>query len=218
MTCFLQINLLSDTCFSSGQGFAGEVDTDIEQEEEVGLPMIRGRTLKGLLLEECTLLLKVLSGDGWQSAANTLFGSPGQLESARLRINSAYLPNKLRKAVQEATSRPDNPLSASDILHSLTEIRYQTKIDRTSGAPQAHSLRSTRLALKGLVFYSRISLQEGIGIKEKALLAASALSVRRGGLNRNRGWGRLRLGILQNGQEVTRDWAEGLPRQEGGAA
>lgn len=215
MTYFLRIKLLSGTCFSSGQGFVAEVDTDIEQ-ESVGLPVIRGRTIKGLLVEECALILKVLSEESWHHSAERLFGQPGQATSAILRINDAYLPTGLRTATKRAVNRPDNPLSKQDIMHSVTDIRYQTKINLETGAPQEHSLRATRLALRDLVFYSRLFLPDNVSDAEKAVLAACALSVRRGGLNRNRGWGRLQMRIVEDDRDVTTDWARNLPHEEGG--
>jgi CRISPR/Cas system CSM-associated protein Csm3 (group 7 of RAMP superfamily) len=215
MSYFLQTTLLSDTCFSSGLGFAAEVDTDIEHEPDSGLPMIRGRTLKGLLVEECALILKVLSKNGWQEAADNLFGQPGQDRSALMRVNNSYLPDELRKAAYMATDPSSSHLSAQDILHSLTDVRNQTKINRTTRAPQEHSLRSTRLALEGLVLYSRLSFAAEISDLEKALLAACALSVRRGGLNRNRGWGRLKIRIIKDNQDVSTKWVQKLTQNQG---
>jgi hypothetical protein len=45
---FLAVELLSDTTFGRGQGTAGEVDVEVEHDGE-GLPLVRGKTLHGLL-------------------------------------------------------------------------------------------------------------------------------------------------------------------------
>ncbi|WP_045217686.1 RAMP superfamily CRISPR-associated protein [Desulfonatronovibrio magnus] len=214
---FLQFKLLSDACFSSGMGFAGEVDTDIDQETDTGLPTIRGRTIKGLLLEECTLLLNVFNDPKWLMAAHKLFGKPGQADCSYLKVSNAYLPAKFRQEVHNALNRPKHPLSKIDILHSLTSIRYQTRISYETGAPQEHSLRSTRLALKGLEFYSQIFLPLDVSDVEKALIAGCVLSLRRCGLNRNRGWGRTRVRVIDNDRDVTADWAANLQINEGGS-
>lgn len=201
----LEITLESDACFCSGPGFAGEADLDIEQ-ERCGLPIIRGRSLKGLLTEECAFLLKVFSEKCWQEAAAAMFGAPGGKEIAKLRIQNAYLPGSLRIACLEAIDRPDNPLRPDQILRSLSTVRFQTKIN-AQGVPQKHSLRSTRLALKGLCFFSSLKGGETLTKDEKALLAACVLSLRRGGLNRNRGWGKMKVRIVNSkGAYVTSDW------------
>lgn len=217
---WLQITLLSDSCFAAGAGLAAEVDIDIERENETGLPIIRGRTLKGLLVEECALLLEVFRSTQWREAANRIFGGPGRRRGGSLVIENASLPSKLRKAAYDALNpdRTPSPLSRVQLLRCLTDIRRQTKIN-VDGTPEDHSLRATRLAIKGLTFLSRLHGTDGLSDKEKALLAACALSVRRGGLHRNRGWGRLRLRILdQQGKDITSTWVTLLQTSSGGVS
>jgi CRISPR/Cas system CMR subunit Cmr4 (Cas7 group RAMP superfamily) len=48
----LKIKLLSDTTFGRGDGVAGLIDQEVEHDAN-GFPYLRGRTLKGLLSEEC---------------------------------------------------------------------------------------------------------------------------------------------------------------------
>jgi len=56
------------------------VDEEIEHDTFTGLPYLRGRTLKGLLVEECANILYVLRGNPaynlLQQAARDLFGNP----------------------------------------------------------------------------------------------------------------------------------------------
>ena len=213
MSHWLKIELLSDACFSGGVGFAGEVDLDVEQEEALGLPCIRGRTLKGVIVEECAWILKSLQGinfsGSWEQSAKRLFGTSGDSEHETLKIGNALLPEPFREAVKQDIQ--SSTLTARNMLHSLTDIRHQTKIDRNTKAHEPHSLRSTRLALTGLSFYSHLSGGTRLGEEEKALFAASVLSFRRGGLHRNRGWGKLRARILDSGyQDVTAQWVEPL--------
>lgn len=218
MTNYLEISLASSTCFSSGTGFAGEVDIDIEQEREFGLPMIRGKTIKGLLVEECALILKVLERDIWKQAADRLFGAPKKDEGAVLLIGNAGLPEGFRKTAINAVKRPVNPVPFHMLLHSLTEIRNQTKINAASEAPEKHSLRKTRLALSDLTFQAPLVLQDSLKAEEKALLAGCVLATRRGGLNRNRGWGRLKMQIHdQQDQDVTQNWFQPLRDALGGS-
>lgn len=209
MGCYLRIELLSDACFSGGTGYAGEVDTDIEYEEETGLPMMRGKTLKGLLVEECALLLHAFTQtqNRWERAAQTLFGDPGRDRSAGVSICDARVPEGLREKIKNAINHGAHPLTPHRILKSLTDIRYQTKINRSTGAPQEHSLRSSRVALKGLIWHAPLSGADHLGDEEKAILAACSLAVRRGGVNRNRGWGKLSIRIMNaENNDITSVW------------
>src|SRR5690242_3391058 len=100
----LSLHLKSDTTFGRGEGLAGLVDEEIEYDVATGLPFVRGRTLKGLLVEECANLLFALEKANSsaltelkQSAAR-LFGSPGSdlRCAALLHIGPALLPEELR--------------------------------------------------------------------------------------------------------------------------
>ena len=44
----ISVELLSDTTLGRGEGMAGLVDADVEH-DELGLPFLGGKTLKGLL-------------------------------------------------------------------------------------------------------------------------------------------------------------------------
>ena len=57
MEMFIRLTLKSDATFGLGEGVAGLVDEEIEHDFETGLPFLRGRTLKGLLVEECSNIL-----------------------------------------------------------------------------------------------------------------------------------------------------------------
>src|SRR5437762_1647556 len=57
----LQLELESDTAFGRGEGLAGLLDDEVEYDLATGLPFVRGRTLKGLLVEECANLLFAVS-------------------------------------------------------------------------------------------------------------------------------------------------------------
>lgn len=54
----MKIQLLSDTTFGRGDGVAGLIDQEVEHDAD-GFPYLRGRTLKGLLSEECDNLIAV---------------------------------------------------------------------------------------------------------------------------------------------------------------
>ena len=95
----LSLQLKSDTTFGRGEGLAGLVDEEIEYDVATGLPFVRGRVLKGLLVEECANLMFALEkADSHaqpvlKEAAGRLFGSPGSdLESKTLVCVIPFVP------------------------------------------------------------------------------------------------------------------------------
>ena len=208
----LEITLESETAFSMGAGVSGMVDSEI-QHSESGLPFISGRTLKGLLVNECSEILYAL-GDTqkWKDAAQSLFGSRGDMD-----VQSDF-------SIGDATLAPDlvlnllrDRLTRQEVLDALTCIRYQTAMNE-KGAPKDESLRAIRALISGLTFYAPFTLPEG-ELDAQALLAACVLSLRRAGLGRNRGKGKIKVQIIdrpldpQNfaitqSQELTTNWFE----------
>lgn len=91
----LKIRLLSDTTFGRGDGVAGIIDQEVEH-DSYGLPYLRGRTLKGLLREECDNLIYTLmdNREYWQTLACELFGISGSRLNiiAAIHIADARLP------------------------------------------------------------------------------------------------------------------------------
>jgi len=206
----LRLRLESDATFGRGEGLAGLVDEEIEYDVATGLPFVRGRTLKGLLVEECANLLFALqTADSptlsvLEKSAVRLFGRPGSdLDSAALlHFGPALLPQQLGEAVRYGIDR--NELKPADVLESLTAIRRQTAIDEERAAPEKGSLRSMRVVLRETSFFAWLDFVEDPEEDDLALLAACALSVRRGGIGRNRGRGRLNLRLLdEQGSDVT---------------
>ena len=206
----LCLRLESDATFGRGEGLAGLVDEEIEYDIATGLPFVRGRTLKGLLVEECANLLFALQTAGslalsiLETSAERLFGRPGSgLESAALlHFGPALLPKELREAVRSGIERDE--LEPADVLEALTTIRRQTAIDEERGAPEKGSLRSMRVMLRQTSFWAWLEFPNDPGADDLALLAACALSVRRGGIGRNRGRGRLSLQLLdEQGSDIT---------------
>ncbi|MEG4166132.1 MULTISPECIES: RAMP superfamily CRISPR-associated protein [unclassified Microcoleus] len=225
-TYTLKIKLWSDTTFGRGDGVAGLVDQEVEH-DRYGFPYLRGRTLKGLLSEECDNLIAVLPDDNqrqhWQKIADRLFGIPGStLESqAKIHVGDACLPGDLRKAIAaqldaEQDRKRRNPtykpvLTSTDILESLTTIRRQTAIDPEDGAPTEHSLRSARVILRELPFESKLlfetELNKGSDDDKDmlALMAVGTLALRRIGSGRNRGRGHVQCSLYNSSNEITKD-------------
>ncbi|GIV98037.1 MAG: hypothetical protein KatS3mg057_2694 [Herpetosiphonaceae bacterium] len=193
MRYYLSIRLLSDATFGRGEGVPGLVDVEIDH-DEAGCPMIDGRTIKGLLLEEWLNLRSVLRHpELWEVPAACLFGRRGATGDGRslLHIGAATLPPELRAALHESVRM--EKLQPDDVLRSLTTIRRQTAIDATTGAPETGSLRAMRVLLRETQLVAELDFEKRPDDRTLALLAACALAVRRGGAGRNRGRGRMSL-------------------------
>lgn len=199
MAEWLRIEVLSGATFSAGKGVSGDVNVDVEQ-EPCGLPIIHGRTLKGLLVEERDTILSVLNGNHWGEAAKRLFGKGKESDavSGILWIGDARLPEKVRTVVMKAVNRKENQLQPSQLLSSLTEVRHQTRIDRETGTPAETSLRTVRVVLPGVKFYAPLRWIEEPTQNDRVFLSMCAMLVKRGGLARNRGRGKLVIQYIEN--------------------
>lgn len=194
----LHLTLLSDATFGRGDGVAGLVDQEVEYDAATGLPFLRGRTLRGLLVEECANIVSALPKSvqpRWDQAGRYLFGIPGSgLDSdGCLIVGAAQLPSELRRAVTAAVEAKQ--LAPTAVLESLTAIRRQTAVDNQTGAPDEGSLRSMRVVLRQTTITADLELlaaeDDPARADGLALLAASVLALRRAGTGRNRGRGRI---------------------------
>lgn len=202
----LQFELHSAATFGRGDGVAGLVDREVEHDAD-GLPFLRGRTLKGLLAEECANILYALelqnSAGDWPNTAYRLFGRPGSMANdiGTLRLGDARLPESLLAAVKSAIVNKE--LRDEEVLESLTAIRRQTSMNE-HGAPEKGSLRSMRVILPGAVFEATMEFHGPPDERTLGLLAACVLAFRRAGTGRNRGRGRLQARLLDNnGADIT---------------
>ncbi|MFB8787645.1 MAG: RAMP superfamily CRISPR-associated protein [Potamolinea sp.] len=209
----LKIKLLSDTTFGRGDGVAGLVDQEVEHDSS-GFPYLRGRTLKGLLSEECDNLIAVLSPHNvrrdWESVACKLFGKPGStLEtSSQMQVGDACLPEDLRQAVAYQI-KLDKKLMRVDILESLTTIRRQTAIDSKTGVADETSLRSARVVLRELEFTANLSFEVQPCPKALTLLSVGTLALRRVGSSRNRGLGHIQCQLFDSdNKNITGDFVQ----------
>ena len=207
----IKITLLSDTTFGRGDGVSGLVDQEVEHDPFSGLPLLRGRTLKGLLVEACADIFYSLERAGkmteeLRQAAAFLFGEPGSdLEAdAGIRIGAAQLPQLLRAAVTADVRA--RRLTPADVLESLTAIRRQTAVDEVKGRPEDKSLRSMRVLIRGTELAAPVTVSAAWQPDQEtalALLAACVAGVRRGGIGRNRGRGHLQARLWHDGQDQT---------------
>jgi hypothetical protein len=207
-TYWLRLTLESDATFGSGEGVPGLIDQDVALDGD-GCPFVNGRTLKGLLNEVCADLLYALKPKDtvWKPAADSLFGVPGSDDTVQgiMSVGRGQLPALLRRAIHDEVVR--NEWTRDDVIHALTVVRRQTAVDAKTGVPDPHTLRATRVILRETSFEARLDFARRLEDPEKGWLAACVLGLRRAGVARNRGRGRLVASILdQTGDDVTRSW------------
>lgn len=212
MVLEIHLSLKSDATFGRGDGVAGLIDAEVEH-DEYGMPYLRGRTLKGLLVEECANLLYATNkkqpavASKFEQVAKQLFGQAGSSlnDDGLMQVGAAMLPTDLRKALKNDVIK--GRWRAEEILESLTAIRRQTAVSEKTSAPEKNSLRSMRIILRETIFVSRLNLTANLQASEddvKGLLAACVLSLRRAGTGRNRGRGRLNATLHnKEGKDIT---------------
>ena len=201
----LRFVLESDATFGRGDGVAGVVDAEV-QHDEFGCPYLGGKSLKGLLVNECAEIWAALpesTRPRWETAAQRLFGCPGSGldDGASLTFGDAQLPEDFRQAIAYDFRR--KKIKREEVLESITALRRQTAIDE-QGVPKEHSLRTMRVILRQTPFDAYLHFVDEPSDDDLALLAACIKAFRRAGTGRNRGRGRIR-GELRDisGQEIT---------------
>jgi hypothetical protein len=213
MKLILELTLLSDASFGRGDGIAGVVDSEIEYNPRTGLPLIKGRTIKGLLVEECAnflFSLGVISTEklpDYKTSAASLFGFAGSdgNSAGKVTFSDATLPKPLTQEIEKEISH--KLLAPQQILESLTAIRSQTSVDYETGAPITNSLRSIRVLLHGITLISRVDISGDASTTEKSLLAACILGLHRGGSGRNRGRGKIKCRLFdEDHNDVTNQY------------
>jgi hypothetical protein len=217
---FLMMELLSDTTFGRGDGVAGLLDQEVEH-DSYGFPYLRGRTLKGLLSEECENIIYTLPDkDRWYSTLDQLFGVDGSGIGtiAQMHIGDACLSQKLRSVVEmqigkdkDKDSRKTSKITSTDILSSLTTIRRQTAIDPVDGVADDRSLRSSRVILRERCFFATLTFDVNPTPDMLALLTVGILALRRVGSSRNRGRGHVRC--LLNDEKLTQEHFQYFQRE-----
>lgn len=215
----LEIKLLSDMCVSDGGVYNSSVDVDICY-DRYGFPYIPAKRIRGCL-RECAIELRDWDMDiPWQK----MFGTPGDSENrAAVRIGDAHLKGIGKQSGQEDEDgmRPESfeemralagknsghiIFHPQNILNHFTYTRTQTSIDYETGVADKTTLRTMRVADKGLVFIARVDMESAY---EEAFKKCCAV-FRHIGISRTRGLGEITVSLTEpehdeNGKDIRAD-------------
>lgn len=202
----VRVEVISPVHFGSGKG---DVTIDAEVAHDVlGLPYFPAKRFKGLLYESALEVVEIMGDNPLISAdeVRVLFrhGQKSmntdsvQMVMSNLRLEDYETLQEewgyLQKAYPEL-------LQPQDVLEQYTSLRYQTKIDPKTGIAADTSLHNMRVVDKGVVFIGRMELKNG-GEKERRILSLAVRNLERAGLKRNRGFGKIRCTLMQDGKNV----------------
>ena len=159
----------------TGRGIAAALDAVVAR-DTAGLPIIPGRTLKGILRDAVATAGKLGHYDKHTDWVLSLFGSSGFTEGAngefvpdsgtdpgRLQVSSAVVDSEVRDwflTVYSAGLRDETAeirKKADRLRATLFETLGQTAINPSTGIAKDHSLRMTEAAVP-LMLTSRLSL------------------------------------------------------------
>lgn len=147
----LKIELLSDLCVSDGGIYNSALDIDICQ-DAYGFPYIPAKRIKGCLRESAL----ELADWGENVDIGKLFGDKGKRENAGiLRISDAVLPDSVENRAEIDASN-SVIYHKQNILNQYSYVRTQTSIDNETGVAKPTSLRTMRVAKKGLAFEAKL--------------------------------------------------------------
>lgn len=197
---YIRVELLSDTCFSSGEVYNSAVDTDVFCDTN-GIPVIGGKRLKGCIREAA----EELRDWGYMIDVEGIFGDRYDRNSV-IHISDAK-PEKYDQYISELSVRNDPMLvHPSRVLDAFTYIRTQTAVDQ-EGIADHNTLRSIRVIKKGLVFFASVEFRcdEEKKIEYAQQMLKICKAVRHMGLNRTRGMGSVKVSFEMNMPEIFED-------------
>jgi len=208
----LKIELLSPALIGAAEGFGAVIDSDIVF-DEYGIPYIPSKRIKGCLRDSATEVCEIFRQSGINifdlsmdndsfRIVNSLFGKPGDETPCPIRIYSLFLSEheNLVNWIDYMAKQAPQYFNPEVVRNYFTEIRQHTSIEK-DGVAKKGSLRSVRVAEKGLIFEGEIEL-----IDEREdflmLLYFATINLCRFGTKRTRGFGKIRCRILEGKKEL----------------
>ena len=208
-TLTLVIELLSDALIGSGEGWGATIDADIVF-DELGLPYIPGKRIKGCLRDSATEVLDMfekaqikncfdLSRENTKrefKLINSIFGRSGQETPSSIYCDNLYIPDyeNVRAWFEYLSSEYPSIITRDAVLSTFTYIRQQTRINK-DGIAEDYSLRTIRVIKKGNSFQGSITIEDDSAVD---LLNLACRNLRRIGTKRTRGFGEVKCRLYEN--------------------
>ena len=212
-TLTLVIELLSDALIGSGEGWGATIDSDIVF-DELGLPYIPAKRIKGSLRDSATEVLEMfkkagitncfdLSREGTKrefKLINSTFGRPGQEAPSPIYCDNFYIPDyeNTRAWLEHLSEEYSSIITRDTVLSTFTYIRQQTRINK-DGIAEDYSLRTIRVIKKGNSFHGTITIEDNSAVD---LLNLTCKNLRRIGTKRTRGFGEVKCRLCENDREI----------------
>ena len=189
------MELQSDVIFGNGISIPGGEDLSV-QCDTFGFPYYKGSTFKGIFREELFRCLKWQGMTEKESLRKTEellgFGGDDDTQNEGKMIFSDFT---LSEAVKEVVLKEIGKENPQEVLNVFTNIRVFTGIDEDGMAAEG-TLRMGRCVTRGLFFYSELYCRN-----EDRDLAEEVLHlIKWVGTMRNRGFGKVKLSIKDEGE------------------
>ncbi len=195
----IEIELLTESIFGSGQSIPGDVDLEIVY-DEYGFPYMKAKTFKGNLREQVDKVVKVLKESyklNYEEYIERLFGgeNDGLNNWKTLKFSDCQLDKDVRGVLIYAIKNGE--INKNEIKKSLTDVRSFTSIGK-DGISKDGSLRHFRVIKKGLKFNVIVNCERELKDVELSILAAGISSLKHIGTMRTRGKGEIEARLFIN--------------------
>lgn len=189
----LHLDLMHYWHVGTGSGRGGHLDAVVRR-DELGLPLVPGRSLKGLLRDAvCKAHALGWYGDA-EDPSTLLFGSSSQAVSegrsvpGTLRVSDARLPSALRDAIAARSDKERGVL-----VSAFYREMFSTAIDEHSGVAREHSLRGIEVAVPCELIADLEALEPATESRWAETVRTALPLLRAVGGHRTRGYGRVRV-------------------------
>jgi CRISPR-associated protein Csx10 len=201
-TYLIKLTFKSDALPGSGEGFGSVIDQDVVF-DELGIPYIPAKRIKGLLRESYEEVCQVLrdSGSAFCVEPASLFGEPGQQSESPVYFSNLFVENykNIKNMLKKLSLIYPLIFNQESIIEAFTYLRQQTAIDQITGTALPHSLRTIRVLKKGITFVGDLKIDKDIlgkNINNNYInliycLALACKNLKRMGTKRTRGFGEL---------------------------
>jgi len=211
----LKLTLQSPCLIGSGEGFGAVIDSDIVF-DELGIPYIPAKRIKGCLrdsaIEVCEMfkqaeikmfVLEEENSENRFKIISRLFGNPGDEKPAQVYFSNLTIEGyeEIVQWLRYLMNEYQDIITRESIINQYTELRQQTAIDEGTGTAQEHSLRTIRVAKRGISFTGTIDIEKA-NDDLIALLYFACKNLRRMGTKRNRGFGSIECEIYEDSKEI----------------